>query len=307
MNNQEVAPVAVFVYNRPDHTRATIEALKINTLAGKTSLYVYSDYPRDEVDVHGVNEVREYIKKINGFKEVNLISRESNFGLAKSIISGVTELVSEFGCVIVLEDDLIASPKFLEFMNEGLSHYRHNDKILSICGYMYPIKRKRQDKNADIVCLIPPHSWGWATWSDRWKIFNNSGSELKRELIFRGLHEKLNYYGPYNYKKMLNDQILGLNDSWFVRWYASSIISGKVSIYPRYSLIKNIGLDGSGVHCKKWFLDPFQVELYNSSIKYPDQKEVELTHDSRGLRAFRVKIIILRVLNFLMRAVAGEY
>lgn len=136
----KLAPIVLFVYNRKDHTEQTIEALKKNDLAIESDLFIYSDATKNDVNSDAVKEVREYIKTINGFKSITIVERKNNMGLAKSVVSGVSEIVNKYGKVIVLEDDLITAPQFLRYMNKNLENYEKVEDVISIHGYNYPIK-----------------------------------------------------------------------------------------------------------------------------------------------------------------------
>jgi GT2 family glycosyltransferase len=134
-----LAPIALFVYNRPWHTRQTVEALKKNQLFDSSDLIILSDGAKDQASAQKVEEVRQYLRTISGFKSVKIIERDCNIGLAQSIISGVTQVINEYGRVIVMEDDLVTSPFFLRYMNDALECYENEDKVISIHGYCYPI------------------------------------------------------------------------------------------------------------------------------------------------------------------------
>ena len=168
------APILLFTYNRPKHTIKTIESLKDNILAIHSNLFIYSDGPKSEEDRHLVNEVRKFIYNITGFKEVKIIKRDINFGLSKNIINGVTEMCNKYGKVIVLEDDLITSPYFLNFMNDGIDLYHNKHNVSSIHGYVYPTSFNLPNnffiKGADC--------WGWATWSSAWSHFEIDGAKF---------------------------------------------------------------------------------------------------------------------------------
>ena len=135
-------PIILFVYNRPWHTRQTVKALQKNELAGRSDLFIFSDGPKDEQTEKAVQKVREYIHTIDGFQTVTIREREENWGLANSIIDGVTQIVNEYGRVIVLEDDLMTSPFFLRYMNDALNLYECEEKVISIHGYIYPLSEK---------------------------------------------------------------------------------------------------------------------------------------------------------------------
>jgi len=245
--NQTLAPIVLFVYNRPDHTKQTIEALRKNELAKDSQLFIYSDGFKNELDKEEVLKVRKYLKIIKGFKEIKIIERKQNLGLANSIINGVTEIINTYGKVIVLEDDLITSPYFLKFMNEGLDQYQNKEQVISICGYIYPVGEKLPDtffiKGADC--------WGWATWKRGWNLFEKDGKKLLKELETKKLTNEFDFNGTYKYTRMLKNQIKGKNSSWAIRWYASAFLADKLTLYPGRSLVFHNGADGSGTHCGK--------------------------------------------------------
>jgi hypothetical protein len=254
------APVALFVYNRPGHTRQTVEALLANTLASQTRLYVFSDAPRNDAASPGVAEVRSYIRGIAGFKTVTIIERETNFGLARSIIDGVTRLCKECGSVIVVEDDLVTSPYFLKFMNEGLDLYERDERVISIHGYVYPVIKTLPET----FFLRGADCWGWATWKRGWDLFEPDGQLLLRELSMRKLTHRFDFDGAHPYVRMLKNQIKGKNNSWAIRWYASAFLKNKFTLYPGRSLVHNIGTDNSGAHCSTTTV--FSGEVADSPI-----------------------------------------
>ena len=238
------APIALFVYNRPDHTQQTLVSLQKNTLAKNSHLYIFSDGPKKEKDLPKVNEVRQLLKNINGFKSVTVKERKSNWGLAKSIIEGVTEIINLHERVIVLEDDIVTAPNFLSFMNTNLKFYENESSVACISGYVYPI-----DGLPDTFFLKGADCWGWATWKRAWKFFNPDGTLLYKELKKRKLLRLFNFNHTTSYNKMLIDQINGKNDSWAIRWYASTFLNNMYCLYPGNSLVINTGMDGSGTHC----------------------------------------------------------
>jgi hypothetical protein len=241
-----LAPIALFVYNRLEHTKKTVEALQKNNLATESELFVFSDSWKSEEGRARVEEVRTYIKTISGFKKVEVVERNENFGLAKSIISGVTELVSKYGKVIVLEDDLVTSPYFLKYMNEALDMYTDNNEIISIHGYMYPIKSIYSVPGTSFI--KGADCWGWATWKRGWDLFEKNGQKLLDELESKNLTTEFDFAGSYPFTHMLEGQIAGKNSSWAIRWYASAFLKNKLTLYPNQSLVQNVGMDGSGRH-----------------------------------------------------------
>lgn len=241
----KLAPIALFVYNRPEHTRKTVEALKKNSLAKDSDLIIFSDAPKNPEAAAAVRDVREYILQIDGFKTVKIIERDKNWGLANSIIDGVTSVVNAHGRIIVLEDDLIVTLYFLDFMNRSLEKYQDEQQVIQVSGYMYPVK---VDIEEDALFLPLCTSWGWATWQRAWQLFDPDAKGYVLVKADRALRKRFNLDGAYDYFAMLEDQLAGRIDSWAIRWYLSTFLFEGLTLYPKQSLVFNTGLDGSGTH-----------------------------------------------------------
>lgn len=246
MLNRNLAPIALFTYNRLSHVKQAIESLQSNDLSKQSELFIFSDGGKNEKDQERVDEVRQYLQRISEFKKIKIIEKEKNQGLAASVISGISEILGKFNKVIVLEDDLVTSPYFLKFMNDALDFYEMESDVISISGYMYPVANK---KLPETFLIKGADCWGWATWKRGWDLFNPNGSELLDELIEKKLTKKFDLDGAYEYTKMLENQIAGKNNSWAIRWHASAFLKDKLTLYPSETLVKNIGHDGSGTHC----------------------------------------------------------
>jgi hypothetical protein len=242
-----LAPIVLFVYNRPWHTQQTVKALQKNKLASESELFIYSDDAKNEDARVSVDEVRKYIDNITGFKKITVIKRDKNWGLANSIIDGVTQIVNEYGRIIVLEDDLVTSPYFLKFMNEALEYYENENRVFTVSGY----------SNIDIISNYKENiyfshissSWGWATWSDRWNSINWDIKSylpiLKNKDLLKSLEKKVGNTRI----SMLKMQVEGKINSWAVRRLFAQIIQNKTTVFPFATLVSNIGHDGSGIHC----------------------------------------------------------
>lgn len=241
---QSLAPIILFVYNRPSHTRQTIESLLTNPLAKESDLFVYSDAARNQEDQARVAQVRDYIHSINGFKNTTIIKRERNFGLAKNIIDGVTQTLNQYERTIVLEDDLLLSPHFLEYMNTALELYADEEQVSCITAFNFPIHYPT-DLQESSFFIKGADCWTWATWNRAWKKFEKDGSALLSQLKAQNLQREFDLDGSYPYTKMLKDQIKGKNDSWAIRWYASAFLNDMLCLYPRDSLVENIGYEGT--------------------------------------------------------------
>lgn len=233
------APIIVFAYKRLDTLKKTILSLQDCELASDCDLIVFSDGPKGEKDVKNVLDVREYLNELKGFKSVKNIFASSNNGLANSIINGVTVIFKQYDRVIVVEDDLQVSKNFLLFMNDALSYYELELKIISISGYSIPLEFKKTC-NFDIYFMPRISSWGWATWRNKWEGIDWQVKEYKSFLKNNSEVERFKIGGS-DVLKMLDRQMKGEIDSWAIRWYFHQIKTKSFTVYPCISKVKNIG------------------------------------------------------------------
>jgi hypothetical protein len=230
-------------------------------------LYIYADGAKtedNEADKKAVTQTREVIQNITGFKKVVQILSEKNKGLANSIIVGVTEVVNRHKKIIVLEDDLIVSPYFLKYMNDGLDIYENNEEVISIHAYNYPIKTMGLPNT---FFMRGADCWGWATWARGWNLFEADTKKLLKHIEDKKLQFEFDIEGSYPYIKMLKDQIENKVDSWAIRWYASAFINNKYTLYPKVTIIYNIGFDNSGTHSGS--IDNFNNKNWNNHSRVP--------------------------------------
>jgi len=245
--NSEYAPIVLFVYNRLEHTKKTIGALRKNHGAENSLLFIYSDGPKEGSE-DSVEAVRNFVKEVDGFRNVNIVFREKNIGLAASVIAGVTEVLSRYEKVIVMEDDLVTSRYFLSYMNAALEKYRDCSKVFAITGYSYFDKGNKRLPETYFAKIV--ESWTWATWKDRWKYFDPEATGWKKLMNNSRLRKKFDYDNSFGFSNMLYCQMKLKNiDSWAIRWAYSVFCQGGLTLYPNKSLCINIGFDGSGVHC----------------------------------------------------------
>jgi len=298
MNNKSLAPICLFVYNRLEHTKKTIEYLKKNELANESILFIFSDYPKTPKESIEVSKVREYIRNISGFKRIVITERKRNYGLAKSVLKGVTKVINKFNKIIVLEDDLIVSEYFLDYMNEALVLYKNEKKVGSISGFLFPLKN---ESSSETFFLNDINSWGWGTWKDRWDLFESNGNKLFFKLKERNMLKSFDNNYSYPYKKMLVNQIKGKNNSWAIRWRASMFLNNKISLYPFKSLTKNIGFDETGVNCNKNNL--FDTKITNNKIKV-EKLEIKLNNKmQKEVESFFHGIRLKRIIGKIKRLV----
>lgn len=272
----QYAPIALFTYARVNHTRKAVESLLSNKEAAESDLYIFSDGPKKADKIAAVNENRAFIHTIQGFKSIHIVEREKNMGLANSLIAGITDVINQYGRVIVVEDDLILSPYFLRFMNEALEKYKDEDRVGTISAYVPPIK----EKLPETFFLMYFQCWGWATWKRAWELLETNPKPLLRGLRFK--KSKFDVGGGCGNYGNLYCQKVGLVDSWYVRYYASLFLKGKLSFYPGHSLADNNGLDGTGTHCK----DLHGVDTVNV-CPYPiELKDIVVQEDEYAYQVF---------------------
>ena len=247
---KNLAPVILFVYKRLIQTQQTVAFLKLNELASLSDLYVFSEFQKSVEFEKEVNEVRDFIKTITGFKSVTIIERPVFFGLAKSVIAGVSSVFEKNEKVIVLEDDIITSPSFLAFMNEGLNKYEFDDRIYSVTGFCYPpnLLKIYKEYNKEVLLLPRASSWGWGTWKKRWLNADWNVNDFESFYKNTELQKKYDQTGG-DKSRMLIRQLSGEVDSWAIRWDYTHFKNNAFGVFPVKSLISNIGLD-SGTHTK---------------------------------------------------------
>lgn len=256
---KKLAPILLFVYNRPWHTEQTLRALRENDFADQSVLYVYADSPKHLASIGEIKkceEVLELVLQEDWCHEVKLVVAPRNKGQVMSFVDGITDVVNEHGKVIVLEDDQVTSKGFLKFMNEALDLYKDEEKVMHVSGYMYPAEFESQDTTFFLQVQSCP---GWGTWKRAWDLYNhdcvdhftyfNQTKERRRKFDIEG-----NAYYFNQLKKNTGSNLY----SWAVRWHASCIRAGGLSLFPARSLVQNIGLDGTGVHCPD--SDMYKVE-----------------------------------------------
>lgn len=269
------SPAVVFAYRRPDHLRRTLDALARNQGADRTDLTVICDGPRSPDEATACHAVVREAGRERTFNSIAVRRRDSNLGLARSIVDGVSQMLTTRDRVIVLEDDIVTSPSFLIYMNDALERYSADDRVVSVHGYTYPTEIQKP------FFLRGADCWGWATWRRRWELFDSDGASLLQRLREQALTDAFDFNGAYPYTRMLEDQIAGRNDSWAIRWYASAFLADKLTLYPGRSLVRNIGNDGSGTHGGA--SDRFDSELAQEA---PDLSSLVVEESAAARSAF---------------------
>jgi Glycosyl transferase family 2 len=256
MDNNRLAPIILFVYNRPDHTEKTLNALKENKYIEESELYVYSDGIKDEADENNkskILQVRNLVRQIDWCKKLHVIESDFNIGLAKSIINGVSSVVKLFGKVIVLEDDIVTSPAFLTYMNKSLCYYENRKSVFSISGYLYPQSKFKvpDDYDYDVFVSVRNSSWGWGIWEDRWRLIDWDTKNFSSICSSPEMIKAFNRGGDdvFELLRMFKDDKLSI---WSIQSTLAQFENHLITIFPVKSYVDNIGLDGTGENCTEY-------------------------------------------------------
>ncbi len=272
----ELAPIVLFVYNRPQHTLQTLEALSDNVLADQSELYIYCDGAKEnanEEDLKNIADVRAVVKSRNWCGKTHIIEHNKNRGLADNIVEGVTNIVNTYGKIIVLEDDIVTSSGFLTYMNETLALYEKEESIMHISGFFTKVNTPLPDTFFYNVTTC----WGWATWKRAWSNFNVNARQLLEQLNKQG-YDEYDYNGGQQdllYKQLINNASGNLK-TWAVKWHTSVYLKKGLCLHPHKSLTKNIGHDFSGEN--SGIDNPYQHVDLKENIqvtKIPIKKNIE--------------------------------
>ncbi len=296
------APIVLFVYNRPYHTKQVLNALAINAEAIDSELWIYCDGEKTDATLEGkknIAEVRNIVRAENRFKTVTVVEQQNNRGLANSIITGVSEIVNKKGKVIVLEDDIVPSPGFLKYMNDALALYETEEAVGCIHAWNYSLDAN--STNATTFFLRGADCWGWATWKRAWQLFEPDGKKLLTELTAKKQTYSFERNGTHPFVEMLKEQISGKNNSWAIRWHASLFLKNKYCLHPVRSLVTNIGLDGSGTHSTDAYLKQRtqqKIELQKIPVEESDWffKEYEKLYPAKNGTAMHLKNMLKKIL-----------
>jgi hypothetical protein len=294
-----VSPIVLFTYKRLQTLKMTIAALRVNSLAADTDLIIYSDGPKIQEDEPVIREIRKYLKTITGFKSVCIRESKTNKGLALSVINGVSDVMVEYHKAIVLEDDLITSTNFLQYMNQALDHYKENSQVLSISGYSPIISGLDND---EVYYTQRASSWGWACWEDRWdKIdwhsirYEDFKTDIRAKWRFNKMGSDMSL--------MMKRQMRGNIDSWAIRFCFHQFQNNLFSVYPSLSKIQNLGFADKNATNTLQKHNRFQSEFdLTNNLIFNFDGEVKLKQEliRQFIRDNSIKMRLLnKVLNFI--------
>ncbi len=237
------APIISLHFNRPDHSLRALESLSRNYGASDSELFIFCDGPRNEQDLLGVDQVRQVVKSQQWCGQVHVIEREKNYGCFQNTVSAVSEICEQYGKVIFCEDDSLVSPYFLNYMNRALEIYQDEPLVMQVSAYMWPL----EGDLPETFFLKVPNVWTFATWQRAWIQYHTDGQSLLNALQQRKLEQEFTFQGNRPWLEILENEISGAMDDWSIYWTAIVFLNG-LSLFPRQSLVRNIGFDGTGLH-----------------------------------------------------------
>lgn len=302
-------PIILFCYDRPWHTEQVLKSLKTNELAKKSKLIVFADGPKlncTQQQLDKIDAVREIVKRENWCAEVEYNFAVENIGCRESIIRGITAVLHESEAVIVLEDDIVVSPFFLNYMNKALAFYKNRKSVFSISAYNIPPSKIQipNDYQYDVYASLRILGWGWGTWIDRWSQVNWDKTFIP-DFIKKNAELVAFDRSGDDMSRMLKEEWDGSSDAWDIQFAFEHFRNHAISIVPCKSYTNNIGLDGSGTHCNASNL------LYNDVSMAPKDAILldVLYEDKRIINAFynyycsKKRPIWMKIINFIFRKV----
>ncbi len=305
---RSLAPIVFFAYNRPGHTGQVLESLHRNKYADESLLFIYVDGPKPgatEGTLAAIAAVKKVVHDKKWCKEVRIIEAEVNKGLVKSTIEGITKIVNEFGKVIVMEDDNLVSRGFLTFMNDALDFYEDNPKVMHISAYTRP--------DLDIEAIKEPTyffyhttTWGWGTWKRAWDKFTPDAMAVREAVKKKGNIKKLNMDGTFEFYWGLHAVAKSNMNSWNNIWHSIVFLNDGLVLYPKKSLVSNIGHDGSGTNCapdERFVIndEALATEIPITAIPLEEHAAVRKHYVALHSSAQRLKFAIKHYLRYLIK------
>ena len=299
-----LAPISLFTYIRVNSLKDTVSTLKKNFLANESELHIFSDGSKNEDDLEQVKLVREFLKSISGFKTVTIYESDKNNGLANSIIEGTTKIINKHGKIIVLEDDLLTTPNFLNFMNDALNKYESESRVFSISGYSFNLGLDKVDINNDAYFLNRGWSWGWATWAQRWQQIDWKVKDYK-EFSNAPKQRKLFSKGGSDLNAMLDKQMKGKLDSWAIRWFFYQFKLNGYTLYPYYSKVYYNGFDEYATHTNGSSARyiPMLDKKHNTNFIFPSKIAINKNFQSK----FQSKMGIMARIKSKVKTLFKKY
>ena len=261
------APIFIPTLSRYEHFKRCVESLAKNKYAKETELYIALDFPLNETHWEGYNKIIEFVDIIKGFKAINIIKREENFGVLLNIQEGRKVVLQKYDRIIFSEDDNEFSPNFLEYINKGLRKYEFDQNVSAICGYRHPIKLSKNYFN-NYFFYKGFSAWGYATWRHKPIKLDYSTNELKNFIKNKEHIIELNYISGRHYKNVLESIVKNKNRRGDFAAFLSNIEKKQSCVFPVISKVRNHGHDGSGVNCVTNDTKLFSIQEIDKEVHF---------------------------------------
>ena len=303
--HKSLAPIALFIYRRPEHTRKTVESLLACAQSAESPIFVFADGPKSASDVARCEATRSVARELLGDRAV-YIERETNIGLANSIVAGVTDLCESHGKVIVIEDDLLLAPNFLKYMNRALDFYVDDDQVMQISGHMFNVPSLARGNQAVFLSLTT--SWGWATWKRAWDQFDLDPVGWQESIQDQSFCKAFDMDGNYPYSRMLTQQMTVGIDTWDIQWYYTVFAKRGMVLFPPTTLVRNHGMDRTGTHGRLVRYRRYPPTFSTVSCEFPVQISLpantaaiyqEIGKDMAGTRTDTIRSLVLTAASIL--------
>jgi acetyltransferase-like isoleucine patch superfamily enzyme len=245
------APILLVAYNRPTKLKILLDSLCICEEAPLTKVYISIDGNKiGRLTDHIMKkEIYEIINKYKrSFQEIVINEEVNNLGLADHIVKSINWVFETNDRAIILEDDIkIISKSFLSYMNTTLDKFDNTD-VFQVSAYSYPVDNNQTEKlQFDVFKIKSLSCWGWGTWKDKWKYYNHN---IENHYAYwsknKSRKRQFDILGSAHFFGQLERNYKGTMYSWAVRWYASWMVKNGYSLFPKFSLVQNVGMDGSG-------------------------------------------------------------
>ena len=274
----------MFVYNRADNALRTLQHLMANHLAADTDLYVYADGGKDEASWRKVNEVRQMLHQVKAeveqtkaLRSITIVERETNYYLERNVVEGIAEVLERHDTVIVLEDDICTSPYFLKYMNEALTTYRDDPRVMHVSGFTHlDLLNDHPDwlpEGDETYFTRHMAGWGWATWRDRWQQHfrhYQSRTEALADLTEQDISE-IEYGGAFPCLYHADRNPI----PWDICWEIAIHRAGGLCLTPTHTMTRNIGLR-QGTHFSNIANSPL-IQRYTYD-REPLARSLQLRH-----------------------------
>lgn len=287
------SPIILFAFVRLETLQKTVSALQANYLAKYSDLYIYVDGPKNEEQKHMQRDLLTFVHSIDGFNSLNIRCSEVNKGLDPSVISGVSEVINKFGRAIILEDDIVTTPNFLDFMNQALDIYESNRNIMSVSGFSLRVS-KPNGYFSDVYLFGRSTSWGWATWKDRWNSVDWEILDWEQFKNDRKAKRQFKQRGGSDMFSMLESCMRG-GGMWDIRFCYNMFKQNRYSVIPFLSKVENVGFNELATHCKTLKYNRFKYELDTTQKRTFDMPNDLQLNQTIVNKRLRYQSLLLRI------------